>query len=323
LLNRRGAVRIEADDQLIWLIGDPHLGRRFETGVPLHRRGERERLQLERFEQELNMPGTDLVVIVGDVFDHPHVSYGVVLKTFELLQTASNRIVVMTGNHDEPRKRDVVSAIDLLDTLCFNLEHVELVRHNPAQIEGLALFPWSWTETAEEQVAAFQQQGEIFACVGHWDLVDYGGDTSHMAPTKAIRDMVSSNCPIISGHYHVEGDFEVDGVTVTCTGSMEPYSHGEDPEGERYLTFTLAELEANTRDLTDMCVRVLLDEGEELPIDLNCLALTGKRQRAADIELEEIDTNDFSWKDILESSLKDVTPHVREFITDKLKEFEE
>lgn len=318
-----GAVRIEADGQSIWLIGDPHLGRKFETGVPLHRRGERETLQLERFEQELNTPDANLVVIVGDLFDHPHVGYGVVLKTFELLQTTSSRVVVMTGNHDEPRKRDVVSAIDLLDTLCFNLPHVEMVRHNPAQIEGLALFPWSWTETAEEQVAAFQQQGEIFACIGHWDLIDYGGDTSHMAPTKAIRDLISSDCPILTGHYHIEGDFEVDGVTVTCTGSMEPYSHGEDPNGERYLTFTLAELEANTRDLTNMCVRVLLDEGEELPTDLDCLALTAKRLRAADIELEDINADNFSWKEILEQSLEGVPSHVQEFITDKLKEFED
>src|SRR3546814_19137811 len=67
-----------------------------------------------------------------------------------------------------------------------------------------------------------------------------------------------SGLTIYSGHYHLPGEYEVDGHTVVCTGSMEPYSHAEDPSGDLYVTLTLAELEARD-DLHDKCVRVLLD----------------------------------------------------------------
>lgn len=305
------------------LVGDPHLGRKFETGVPLHRRGEREAMQFAKFEAELNTPNVDLVVEVGDLFDHPHVGYHVVLKTYELLRDARNEVVVMSGNHDEPRNTSMVSAIDLLEELCAPLPHVQVVRRKPVQVGDLALFPWDWTTTAEQQVYDLVQTGEVHACIGHWDLISFGGDESHIAPTKAILGTIGSNVELYSGHYHIEGTFKVDGVNVHCTGSMEPYSHGEDPNGERYVTMTLAELEASQADLTDMCVRILLVEGEELPTDLNCLALTAKRQRADELELEEIDTDNFSWKEILESSLDGLPQHVRDFIDDKMKEHED
>lgn len=308
----------------IWLLGDPHLGRRFETGVPLHRRGEREAKQFDQFEAELNIPDVDWVVCVGDLFDHPHVGYHVVLKTYELLRDAKNHVILLGGNHDEPRKTDVKSAIDLLEALCEHLEHVTIVRHNPVQIDEMALFPWNWIMTAEEQVHAFQQSDEVRVAIGHWDLIDFGGDTNHMAPTRAIRESIGTDVTIYTGHYHLEGTFEVDGVSVHCTGSMQPYSHGEDPNGDVYVTLTLAELEAtDEKTLHDKCVRVLLAEGEELPSDLDCLALTAKRLQSEAVELEQIDTTSFSWKDILSKSLEDVAPHVRTFIEDKLKEHEE
>lgn len=305
------------------LIGDPHLGRKFETGVPLHRRGEREVLQMALFQRELNTLDVDKVVVMGDLFDHPHVGYGVVLRTFQALQQTFNEVIVMTGNHDEPRKRDVVCAIDILEEMCSSLSHVAFVRHTPQQIDGIAVFPWNWTQTATEQVLDFVPDGDLTMIVGHWDLIDYGGDTSHIAPTLALRERVSATAPIFTGHYHVPGGYEVDGVEITCTGSMEPYTHGEDPEGVRYITLTLEELETCGQDLTDMCVRVLLKEGEELPLDLDCLALTGKRVKETSTQLEEIDVENFSWKDILTDALADVPPHVKDFIDDKLKEYED
>lgn len=307
-----------------WLIGDPHLGRRFETGVPLHRRGEREAKQFAQFEVELNTPDVDYVVMVGDLFDHPHVGYHIVLKTYELLRDCPNKVILMTGNHDEPRNTEVKSAIDLLEALCVGLTNITMVRHAPAQIGNMALFPWNWTMTAEEQVYAFQQDDKVRVAIGHWDLIDFGGDTSHMAPVKALQEVFGGNVEIYSGHYHIEGTFPVEGVNVHCTGSMQPYSHGEDPNGDIYVTLTLAELEAtDEKTLRDKCVRVLLADGEELPSDLDCLALTAKRLQSEAVELEQIDTGSFSWKDILSQSLEDVAPHVRTFIEDKLKEHEE
>ena len=49
------------------LIGDVHAGKKFEAGVPLHRRGDRERMQIEQFRAELAAV-TGPVVQAGDIF---------------------------------------------------------------------------------------------------------------------------------------------------------------------------------------------------------------------------------------------------------------
>lgn len=316
ILSKEGAVKHDN----IWFVGDPHLGRRFETGVPLHRRGDREKQQLAQFREEVNTPNSH-IVIVGDLFDHPHVGFHVVLEAFEILRDIDNDVIVMTGNHDEPRNLQIVSAIDMLEQLVAPLSHVTMVRRNPVQIGNVAYFPWDWTATAEEQVANLITQGNVDVVVGHWDLVSFGGDESHMAPTAALLKHLGKDIEIYSGHYHIEGDFEVDGVTVHCTGSMQPYTHGEDPNHEIYITFTLDELELTERDLANMCVRILLQEGEELPTDLNCLALTAKRVRD-DVDLEDVEMGTFSWQEIIDEALEPLPPHVQIFITDKLKEYD-
>ena len=68
-------------------IGDPHLGRVFKTGVPLHRRGEREEMVWATFEKALteNTQDIDAIVIMGDLFDKMHVPNAVVLRASDLL----------------------------------------------------------------------------------------------------------------------------------------------------------------------------------------------------------------------------------------------
>ena len=51
------------------LLGDPHLGRTFVHGVPLHRRGEREVMMWRNFAQSLSNVTTPLHICLGDLFD--------------------------------------------------------------------------------------------------------------------------------------------------------------------------------------------------------------------------------------------------------------
>ncbi len=300
------------------LIGDPHLGRKFENGVPLHRRGERERKQLANFQDQL-VQGADIVVMVGDLFDHPHVGFKVVLDAYTAIDEAAahNEIFLLAGNHDLPRNLEVVGAFEMLEALLDSRPNVTIVR-KPWVGGGLALFPWEWNRTAIEQIDdAFAGAAE--AAIGHWDLQSFGGDDSHICPTAALKAKFGDELAIYSGHYHLPGEYEVDGHTVVCTGSMEPYSHAEDPDGSLYVTLTLDELEGRD-DLHDKCVRVLLAEGEELPSDLDCLALTAKRAAKEDTEVGEITLGDFNWSSILAEKLAPLTPEVRGFIEERLSE---
>src|SRR5689334_22197562 len=106
----------------VLLIGDPHLGKSFEAGVPLERRGEREKKQFTKFHSLLLGGGYDYVVIVGDLFDHPYVAYNVVLDTYRALVNAAavnrrTRYVVMAGNHDMPRNIEATGAFHLLEAM--------------------------------------------------------------------------------------------------------------------------------------------------------------------------------------------------------------
>lgn len=310
-----------SNGKTVALIGDPHLGRKFETGVPLHRRGERERNQLANFQEQL-VQEVDAVVMVGDLFDHPHVGFKTVLDAYIAIDAAAvatgNDIFLLAGNHDLPRRLEVVGAFEMLEALLDGHPQVTIVKR-PWAWEELAFFPWQWDTCAADQVAAIHDNGRVEVAIGHWDLQSFGGDDSHMAPTAALKAKFGDELAIYSGHYHLPGEYEIDGHTVICTGSMEPYSHAEDPDGSLYVTLTLDELEARD-DLHDKCVRVLLAEGEELPDDLDCLSLTAKRARKEDGDVPEIELGDFDWNGILAEKLAPLTPEVREFIEARLGE---
>lgn len=306
------------------LIGDPHLGRAFEAGVPLDRRGEREARQLQKFKAQLNQDDGDYVVVMGDLFDHPYVGFAVVLDAYKALANAAashpnTRYIVIAGNHDEPRNIEAVGAFDILESMCHLRVDNLAIMDKPEQIGEVACFPWQWQIAARDQkIIAPVSEQKVGLIVGHWDMLVYGENTDHLAPTKRLREEYG-DVPLWSGHYHIPGEYEIDGIVVNCTGSMEPYSHGEDPNGEIYVTVTLAQLEqANPSDIRDKCVRVLLNDGEELPTGIDCLALTPKRV-ALDIDDLVIATaGEFSWSDIMQRKLADLPEYVQTFIQERL-----
>ena len=315
------------DGHTVWLIGDPHLGRRFETGVPLHRRGEREAGQLVRFKEEL-ATDCDTNIMVGDLFDHPQVALSVIVEAAEAyLQAADARpdteFFAMAGNHDKSRNLSAIGAWEVFSRLIAgrrpNLHVVDV----PGQVEDIAFFPWEWGVSAIDQIEARfpKRNKEIALAVGHWDLHSFGGNDDHLAPTALLMERFPNLQQITSGHYHLEGNWPVGDHSVLCTGSMEPYSHAEDPDGELYVTLSVDELAAtDPADLFNKHVRVLLRDGDELPTGLDCLALTGKRVTADEGDAETVAERlgAFDWSAILEECLKDVPPFVREFIDERL-----
>lgn len=317
---------IDLDHSLVWLIGDPHLGRRFETGVPLHRRGEREAGQLVRFREEL-VTSCDINIMVGDLFDHPQVALSIILEAAEAYLAAADAMpdtafYAMAGNHDRSRQLGSIGAWEVFARLIKGQRKNLFVVDTPGKVETIAFFPWQWGVTAAEQVEARfpKSDGEIDLAVGHWDLHSFGGNDDHLAPTALLHERFPRVRELVSGHYHLEGNWPVGDHDVRCTGSLEPYSHAEDPDGELYVTLTLAEAAAaDPDDLHGKHVRVLLHEGEELP-ELDCLALTGKRVTADD-ETESVaeKLGAFDWQAILDECLKDVPQDVREFIDERLQ----
>lgn len=232
--------------------------------------------------------------------------------------------MVLAGNHDRPRTVGTLCAwesfreivVDRLDNL--------FVIETPEVWDDFVFFPWEWDVGAEEQALRLIEEfipaeyPEYRIAVGHWDLKSFGGHDEHLCPTKILKKGFGVG-GIYSGHYHTPGEYVVDGVAVYCTGSLEPYSHGEDPGAEIYVTAPLKEVQANPERFTDKCVRVILAPGEEVPIDLDCLAVTALRTQGESIEVPEIQMDGFDWDKVLKNELAQVDDaEVVAFIKDRL-----
>lgn len=306
---------IEHSNRKLWCVGDPHMGKKFPN-TPLHRRGERELLQRQAFIEELNTPDVEMIVMVGDLVDQPIVPLKVLSQIISDVVEAAQanpgvEYVMMAGNHDISRQLTEPGAWEIFSLAVGWLENVQVL-NDPQVIKGVLFLPWEWGISTEEQVASLPDDlPEIV--IGHCDLKDFGGDTSHLFPTKSLA--AKGVTYFVGGHYHTEGDYEVDGITVHCTGSLEPYAHGE---GDMYVTLTLEEALAQADDLKDKCVRIKLEPGEVMP-DLDCLQLSAIRPESAEaIEIEVTDS--FDVKSTLNEVLAEdeVPEEVCTFIKEKL-----
>lgn len=317
-------------DNVVKLIGDPHLGKKFEVGVPHHRRGEREKAQFERFVEELEQGArnADTVVMVGDLFDHPYVGYPVAHAAAAAcvsiaMENPNTVFVMMAGNHDMPKNVATVGAFDIFAGIVHGRVPNLIVARRPTQVRNLALFPWEWGVAAVDQVEDFPSHDyeNVKATIGHWDLSDFGPAVDgkvHLAPVTELMLKFGGNVDFYSGHYHKPGLYNIEGVNVICTGSMLPYSHGEDPDGTTYVTLTLEQaLEAPPETLRDKCVRVKLAKGEVLP-ELDAMAVTPLRidGPAGDVQVQSLGS--FDWQGILKRKLATLTPAVQTFITERL-----
>lgn len=297
------------------LIGDPHIGKKFERGVPPHRRGERETSQFTNFVTELHTADVDYNIMVGDLFDHPHVASSVVVKVAEAYLKAAELLpdttfIALAGNHDLSRDINVVGAWQLFCKIVDGRLHNLLTITKPYQVGEMALLPWQWGVPAIDQL---EWLDDPLVAIGHWDLQSFGGDDSHMCPTQEMHDIGIT--AIYGGHYHNAGEYKVAGHRVVCTGSMEPYSHAEDPEGRIYVTLNLAEA-TDGRDLTNKFVRLELAAGEVVPEELDCQALT---VRSAPVEAEDVHPQeDFEWGRIMAEAYDGLTPEVTDFIKERI-----
>lgn len=276
-----------------WL-GDPHLGRKFETGVPLHRKGDRERMQWEQFRTALLTTRAEVHVTMGDLFDKFIVPPEVVLRAVDTYRRAAEEnpntlFVVLRGNHDVSRNAEKASSFDLFDAMLYEDGNIWVISDAPHQHENMLFIPY---DPFNYDYLEDYLTDEVDTVYSHFDIVDFGGH--NVIPTELFaRHGIKT---AINGHDHNRRNLTRHGVEITVTGSMQPYSHAEDADGTLYITCTLDELAS--LDVREKNVRVLLHPGETLPVDLDCLSLTAKRLGAPDDETATVDTTEFDAIDL-------------------------
>lgn len=282
-------------DENVSVITDTHFGRTFKEGVSLDRRGEYEAKILDDFGEFLSHPQTNIVVHAGDLFDTPEVNYEVLLKVYSKIRNAAleNPLVCyyfIAGNHDLNRddSKNEHCSFRLLQILLKTERNVEFVLENLVVRRDNAvidLFPWDYKN--EE----FKVYPEANYVIGHFnDPVPEA-----IANFKGIK---------LSGHFH-KRHLTADGTFFV--GSLYPIAFGEESDDSEMITLTLNQYEnINNEELKNKRVRILLKEGETLPVEHDCLQLIGKKvNEEKDINLEVTQCEDCDFKQMFFECLKD------------------
>lgn len=282
-----------------WL-GDVHLDKKFRTGVPLHRLGEREAMVWQQFEETLAKCEDPLLVQVGDLFDQYSVSETAVLKAaglykFYATHNPHRKFVIYRGNHDASRDVSKKSSFDVFAELMEGTPNVFVFRDTVATltVEGrdYGFLPWHPFKTAEQlafDLISETRGKKLEAVFCHCDVESFGGSGDNLIPTKILSQITDT---VVTGHIHIPDAYRVDSVNVIITGSMQPYSHGEDLTGQLYKSLTLEEFNNSDMELwKNMNVRILLQPGEVLPAAIDCLSFIGKTISAISEEDEEDDS---------------------------------
>lgn len=289
------------------ILGDPHLGRKFKTGVPFHRLGDREESVWRDFEASLRSVKPDQVhVNMGDLFDKFVVPPEVVLRAAQLYLDAARSVdamfVVLEGNHDRSKDTSKQSSFDVFAALVQHQDNIMVVQDRALTWGDLGFVPYH--PFIPTEVIVSELSDNLSAVFGHWDITDWGGH--NIIPTEQLAQKGITLA--ISGHEHLPREETRHGVQIIGTGSMQPYTHAEDATGEHYVTLTLDEIGKGTH-LRHKNVRVLLKEGETLPVGLDCLSITAKRV-TDETERLEVDTSEFesiSMGEMLAVALGDLT----------------
>lgn len=297
----------------ILCIGDPHLGRIFKTGVPSHRLGEREESQYLLFEDLLNPkdPLIKSIVIMGDLFDKFIVSPTVVLRTFNIIKKAviNNPNInynLIPGNHDLSKDASKKSSYELLavslEKIEENFDNLTVVLHGNSydilEVQGIRFYlnlvaysPFDnsrmWYKDIEKDVFKTDPLNMGVISFGHWDslsILDSGYTPS--------QELLDKSLLVISGHEHVHRSYvypyDVNSKSIVFTGSMQPYSHAEDPEKKLYLTIDTDNLDDySADDLKDKCVRLFCDHSFKLEKPIDCLSLSYMIKEREHVEMTE------------------------------------
>lgn len=305
------------------LIGDPHLGRVFKTGVPTHRLGDRERLVEEQFYSEISDRTSVPIIIMGDLFDKYSVPESLVLWTADKLNEAARwkDIYILRGNHDLSRDEEKRGSFDVLERLCpkvvFVKDFWEIVL--PNHVGRLVLFGYNAFKSAAELVDVLPRNLNYLTAFGHWDLTSHGSDFN-LVPTEVFAEL---KIPVAyTGHIHKAQTIERHGVTVHAVGSMQPYAHGEQAEGDPlYQTLTLDEFNArNPEDFLDVNLRILLKGDEVFDQQVDCLSLVFKHIAEDDAEPLEVAYDSFDSDNILTECLVGVSEGLTSWVKGRLTE---
>lgn len=313
----RNTVHKLSTGKTLLTIGDPHLGRKFVTNVPLESRGIREAQLFEKYESLVSDPKADFVVMMGDLFDKFDVSNKTILDAWKALYQGcrcnQNTLYIFNrGNHDASRDKNVTSSWEIFRILSMQSYFPNLwIPDDSSDVwENMGVVPWHPFKSPKEMVSQlFNKVSTPLECVfTHNDVSTYGAEDGG-DNLMAFDELKKITNLVYNGHVHVPSTFShSNGLKVVNTGSMMPLNFSEDPEGDSFVTLTLEKfLETSPEDLRYKSVRVILKPDEVAPDPISCLQF--KIQRVSEKGAEDVGDvtpENFELKTLFDTSMAEV-----------------
>lgn len=325
------------DGLVIQTIGDPHLGRNFKNNLK-NKIGIRENMVFNSFTELLKAP-SDYCVVMGDLFDKAVISNECLQRTIQILEDISlsyptRKFIILSGNHDLFKNKHKVSSFELLYDY-FNknpIENLIIVKDKSEIISednlSMIFTDYDPFKTIDEKLSPNDFPINNFCLAfGHWDTENYGNSKFI---DRTIPKILLKNCDlIVTGHEHKPSVKTIENKNVVITGSLQPYSFGEEIEGEDLYVTVLKEelqkiLDNNDKEFSKSNVRVILESKEDYPEPFDCLSISYKHtQKESEEELEELSKNTLdSFKDHFLNILKQhKTEENKSFIKEIKKAF--
>jgi DNA repair exonuclease SbcCD nuclease subunit len=219
-------------------LGDAHLGRSY---LPFTTDGVNQReLDFEvSFEAAVDLAlaqRPDVLVWLGDVFDHPRPSY----RSFRLVQRMLVRIrehgvptVVITGNHDTPRLPGTGSPYSALaDTFGGNVHFAHRLQYERFELPGLVVHAVPQMLTVEatlealEVAAKSRDADRTNLLLTHPRVTQVEPRYADINEIEVDAGMLQSDL-VLLGHYHFHTTV---GKGIWYAGSTDTFTFADDPD---------------------------------------------------------------------------------------------
>lgn len=219
-------------------IGDAHLGRSYYPYTTDGGVNQRE-FDFERsFEAAVDLAleqSPDLIVWLGDIFDHPRPSY----RSFRVAQSALTRIrdhgiraALITGNHDTPRLPGKGSPYSVLADTFPEMHFAHRLAYERFDLPGLAIHAVPQTLTVDAALEALgeaarqRRPGVTNLLLTHPRLTQLQPRYSDINEIEVDAGLLQSDL-VLLGHYHTYATVS-DGMWYA--GAPDSFSFADDPD---------------------------------------------------------------------------------------------
>ncbi len=219
-------------------IGDAHLGRSyypFTTPEGINQRERDFELAFEAAVDAALAEGPDLIVWLGDVFDHPRPTY----RSYRVAQRALARIrdhgvtaAVISGNHDTPRLPGTGSPYSTLADTFPEMQFAHRLQYERFDLPGLVIHAVPQMLTVEATLDALAEADAQRSAdksnllLTHPRVTQVQPRYSDINEIEVDAGMLRSDF-VLLGHYHIHTKV---GDGIWYAGSTDTFSFADDPD---------------------------------------------------------------------------------------------